>query len=112
MFSRPKPVPQITVHQLKKWMESDEEFLLVDVREPDEYAACCIEGSRLIPLRQIAHRVGELDKSVKTVVMCRSGGRSAQAAEFMIACGFTDVVNLQGGILAWSDAIDPSMPKY
>lgn len=79
-------------------VDADTQF--VDVRRPDEVAAGSIEGSVNIPLDQLVARVNELNPLRRTVVVCRSGGRSAQAAEFLTAAGFVDVVNLEGGILA------------
>jgi rhodanese-related sulfurtransferase len=65
-----------------------------------------------IPMGQIADRIGELDPSKETVVICRSGGRSMQVARFLEQRGFKDVANLSGGILAWSSELDPSIPAY
>lgn len=77
---------------------------LVDVREPDEVATGTLPGAVNIPLGTLPGRVGELDPSRRVVLLCRSGGRSTQAAEFLTASGFGDVVNLAGGMLAWADA--------
>jgi rhodanese-related sulfurtransferase len=77
---------------------------LVDVREPDEVAGGTLPGAVNIPLGDIPARVGELDPSRRVVLLCRSGGRSGQAAEFLAASGFDDVVNLTGGMLAWAEA--------
>ena len=73
---------------------------LIDVREPDEVAAGTLPGAVNIPLGELPDRLGELDKARRVVVLCRSGGRSTQAAEFLTGQGFTDVVNLEGGMLA------------
>ncbi|MDH3680263.1 MAG: rhodanese-like domain-containing protein [Acidimicrobiia bacterium] len=73
---------------------------LIDVREPDEVAAGALPGSVNIPLGDLPVRVGELDPSRRVVLLCRSGGRSASAAEFLVASGFDDVINLAGGMLA------------
>lgn len=112
MFFKKQSLPTIDVNQLKEMMDNGEDFSLVDVREPDEYEFCSLPGSTLIPLGEIANRYVELDSSRKTVVMCRSGGRSAQAVEILQEKGFQNIYNLEGGILAWSDRIDPSVPKY
>ncbi len=77
---------------------------LVDVREPEEVAAGTLPGAVNIPLGELPARVGELDRGRRVVLLCRSGGRSTQAAEFLSASGFGDVVNLAGGMLAWTDA--------
>ena len=76
----------------------------LDVREPDEVAKGTLAGTRNIPLRELQDRLGELDAGERVVVMCRSGGRSTQVAEILTAAGFTDVVNLDGGWLAWEKA--------
>lgn len=76
---------------------------LVDVREPDEVSAGTLPGAVNIPLGDLPSRLGELDKTRRVVVLCRSGGRSTQAANILTDAGFTDVVNLEGGMLAWAD---------
>ncbi|MEM9561510.1 MAG: rhodanese-like domain-containing protein [Actinomycetota bacterium] len=77
---------------------------LIDVREPDEVAGGTLPGAVNIPLGDLPTRVGELDQARRVVLLCRSGGRSTKAAEFLTASGFGDVVNLAGGMLAWDDA--------
>ncbi len=77
---------------------------LIRVREPDEVAGGTLPGAVNIPLGNLPGRVGELDPSKRVVLLCRSGGRSGQAAEFLTGSGFGDVVNLTGGMLAWADA--------
>ena len=77
---------------------------LIDVREPDEVAGGTLAGAVNIPLGDLPARVGELDPSRRVVLLCRSGGRSTQAAEFLTDAGFGDVVNLAGGMLAWAEA--------
>lgn len=77
---------------------------LIDVREPDEVAGGTLAGAINIPLGDLPARVGELDPSRRVVLLCRSGGRSTQAAEFLTDSGFGDVVNLAGGMLAWAEA--------
>ena len=76
----------------------------VDVREPDEVARGTLPGTTNIPLGQLPERLGELDTGRRVVVLCRSGGRSTQAAEILTEAGFADVVNLEGGMLAWDKA--------
>jgi adenylyltransferase/sulfurtransferase len=100
------------VTELKAKMDRHERFVLVDVREPLEYQICRIPGARLIPLGELPKRANELDPSEEIVVHCKSGVRSAKAVEFLTKAGFGKVKNLQGGILAWSDKIDESVPKY
>ena len=104
---------EITVTELKAKMDSGEEFQLIDVRMPDEWAVAKIEGAKLIPLPQILQRMDELDGSKEVVVHCKMGGRSARAIEALQRAGFEgEMANLIGGITAWSDEIDPSVPKY
>lgn len=102
---------EITVQELKEKKEAGEDFFLLDVREGWEYEVSNIEGVH-IPLGELPDRVGELEdqRHAEFVVMCRSGGRSGRATEFLTAQGFTNVHNLKGGITAWSKEIDPSMP--
>ena len=86
---------------------------LVDVREDWETELAPVPSPHLhIPMGQIAERVGELDPNSATVVICRSGGRSAEVARFLSTRGFEKVFNLTGGILAWSRDIDPKIPQY
>jgi rhodanese-related sulfurtransferase len=86
---------------------------LLDVREDWEIALAPVPGECLhIPMAEISQRLGELDPHTETVVICRSGGRSAQVAEFLAARGFSSVFNLAGGILAWSRDLDPRIPQY
>ena len=103
---------QMDVTELKAKMDRGDRFVLIDVREPHEYQICRIPGSQLIPLKELPQRVGELNQADEIVVHCKSGGRSAKAVEFLTKAGFGKVSNLQGGILAWSDEVDPSVPKY
>jgi adenylyltransferase/sulfurtransferase len=103
---------EITPLDLKAKMDRGDQFVLVDVREPEEYAICRIPGSKLIPLRTVYERLHELSSADEIVVHCRSGVRSGQAVEFMKQAGYRKVKNLVGGILRWSDDVDPSVPKY
>ena len=105
-------VPAISVSELKRKMDAGEAFQLIDVREPFEYEIAHIEGARLIPLGEIADRAGQLPCEQPTVVHCHSGQRSAQAVHLLQERGFTKVYNLSGGIDAWSEEIDPTVPKY
>jgi molybdopterin/thiamine biosynthesis adenylyltransferase/rhodanese-related sulfurtransferase/molybdopterin converting factor small subunit len=103
---------EIDAVELKAKMDRGDEFVLVDVREPHEYQICRIPGSKLIPLGEIPKRVNELNSADDIVVHCKMGGRSAKAVEFLKQAGFRKVKNMKGGILAWSDKVDPSVPKY
>jgi rhodanese-related sulfurtransferase len=86
---------------------------LLDVREDWELALAPVPGDVVhIPMGEISHRIGELDSERETVVICRSGARSAQVARFLEAQGFSSVFNLAGGILAWSRDLDPRIPQY
>jgi molybdopterin/thiamine biosynthesis adenylyltransferase/rhodanese-related sulfurtransferase len=104
-------VPAISVEQLKQKLDAKEDIFILDVREPHEYDICNINGY-LIPVGDLPKRVSELDSSREIVAHCRSGVRSAKAVNFLRAAGFKKVYNLTGGILAWADKIDRSMPKY
>src|SRR5258706_16131653 len=104
---------EITVSELKARMDAGDDIQLIDVRQPDEYAFARIEGAKLIPLGEIMSRLGEIDEVRETVIHCKMGGRSARAIEAMERSGFKGTVkNLVGGITAWSNEIDPSVPKY
>ena len=105
-------IPEITPVELKKKMDAHENFVLIDVREPHEYQICKIPGSKLIPLGEIAQRMAELNSADEIVVHCKSGMRSSKAVEFLMKSGFKKIHNLKGGILAWSDQVDSSVPKY
>ncbi len=104
-------IPQMTVHELKQRMDAGEEVFILDVREPYEYQIANI-GGKLIPLNDVPQRLAEIDPAQEIVVQCRSGARSQRVAEFLKQNGYSRVVNLAGGILAWSDQIDPSVQKY
>jgi len=105
-------IPEMSPHELKRRMDSGEPFELIDVREPFEYEIARIDGAKLIPLGEISERLDELSGEQPIVVHCHSGKRSAQAARLLQQRGFANVYNLEGGIDAWSDQIDPSVPKY
>lgn len=86
---------------------------MIDVRQPDEYAFAKIDGAKLIPLGEIPSRMGELDPNKEVILHCKMGGRSARAIEFLQANGYTGPLkNLRGGITAWSNEVDPKIPKY
>ena len=108
----PVTVPEISAREVKRMMDDERPFVLVDVREPHEYQICNIPGSKLIPLGEIPRRMHELSSADEIVVHCRSGQRSAQAVGFLMKAGFRKIHNLQGGVLAWADEVDPTMPRY
>ena len=103
---------EITPLELKARIDKGDDIFILDVREPHEYDIAKIEGSTLIPLGQVAQRVGELDSTADIIVHCKMGGRSAKAQGILKEMGFSRVANLSGGILRWSDEVDPSVPKY
>jgi molybdopterin/thiamine biosynthesis adenylyltransferase/rhodanese-related sulfurtransferase len=105
-------VPTITATELKTKIDRKEKFVLVDVREPFEYDISRIPGSKLIPLGELPARLSELDSADDIVLHCKVGGRSAKALRILQEAGFRKLNNLQGGITAWSDEVDPSIPKY
>jgi len=105
-------IREITAREVKKMMDEKKPFVLIDVREPHEFQICRIPGSKLIPLGEVPKRMNELNSADEMVVYCRSGQRSARAVDLLMKAGFRKVHNLGGGILAWSDQVDPSVPKY
>lgn len=103
---------EVTVQELKKLIDENADFQLIDVREPHEYQVANLQGE-LIPLGQVEANVDKIARDKQVVVHCRSGARSGNAIAALEArYGFTNLYNLKGGILAWSDQIDPSVPKY
>jgi sulfur-carrier protein adenylyltransferase/sulfurtransferase len=105
-------IPEISPHELKRRMDAGERFELIDVREPFEYEIAQIDGAKLIPLGEIAERLDELEREQPIIIHCHSGMRSAQAVQLLQERGFAKVYNLEGGIDAWSDQVDPNVPKY
>jgi adenylyltransferase/sulfurtransferase len=103
---------EITSVELKQRLDKGDRLRIIDVREPNEYQINRIAGSDLIPLGEIPRRYAELDPADEVVVLCKMGGRSAKAADFLRSVGFKRVLNLKGGILDWVDKVDPSQPKY
>lgn len=104
---------EITALELKQRLDRGDDLQLIDVREPNEFEIARIPGTTLIPLGQISSRMGEIDPSRETVVHCKMGGRSAKAIRTLHAAGFAGrLLNLKGGITAWSDEVDPSVAKY
>ena len=104
-------VPEIRPEELKRRLDNGEDILVLDVREPHEYEICHLRG-HLIPLGDLPRRVHELDSSREIVAYCKIGVRSAKAVEFLRSMGFRRVRNLTGGIDAWAERIDPTMPRY
>jgi sulfur-carrier protein adenylyltransferase/sulfurtransferase len=104
-------IPQLSVQELKRRLDAGEDVQLIDVREPYEYQIAQI-GGKLIPQNEVPQRLAEIDRNREVVVHCRSGARSQRIAEFLAQNGYPQVANLAGGILAWSDEIDPKIQKY
>lgn len=106
-------MPEITATELKGRLDQGDDIQIVDVREPNEYQLARLPDSIHIPLGQVVNRMAEIDPSRETVVHCKMGGRSARAIEALKRAGFTGpLTNLKGGITAWSNEVDPSVPKY
>ena len=103
---------EIDVVDLKQRLDRGDPIFVLDVREPHEYQICSLPDTVLIPLGDLPKRVNELNSADDIVVHCKSGMRSAKAVDFLKKAGFRKVKNLKGGILAWSDRVDPSVPKY
>jgi adenylyltransferase/sulfurtransferase len=104
-------IPQIQPEELKRRLDAGEDIFILDVREPHEYQICNL-GGYLIPINDLPKRVNELDSSRQIVAHCKTGGRSGRAVEFLRQAGFKNALNLAGGITAWSDKVDPKVPKY
>jgi adenylyltransferase/sulfurtransferase len=109
--AEPAPGAEIDVQTLKDWMDKKKKFVLLDVREPNEYEIANL-GGKLIPLGSLAENISQLDSADEIVVHCKMGSRSARAQAVLNKFGFKKVFNLEGGIDAWSTQIDPSLPRY
>lgn len=105
---------QITPQLLQQWLEDRgrKPPVLLDVREPWEHQKCRIEGSMLAPMNTIPARARELDPETDTVLICHHGVRSYQVGLFLERNGFSNLYNLQGGVNAWADQVEPAMPRY
>ncbi|MFZ1087014.1 MAG: rhodanese-like domain-containing protein [Terracidiphilus sp.] len=104
-------IPQMNVKELKRRIDAGEEAYILDVREPWEFKVAQI-GGKLIPMNEIPQRLSEIDHEREIIVHCHHGVRSQRVAEFLQKSGFPRVVNLAGGIDAWSREVDPQVPKY
>ena len=111
-MSGPSVPGEIDAVQLKAKLDRGDNFTLIDVREPHEFQICRIPGSKLMPLGELPKHLNELDPSAEYVMHCKMGGRSAKAVELLKQSGFKNVTNMTGGITAWSDKVDPTVPKY
>lgn len=106
-------INEISAADLKKRLDAGDDIQLIDVRQPDENAFAKIAGAKLIPLGDVMKRMNEIDETRETVIHCKMGGRSARAIEMLRAAGFKgELKNLKGGITAWSNEVDPKVPKY
>jgi rhodanese-related sulfurtransferase len=103
---------EISVHELKRRRDAGERLMLLDVREPDEIATAALTDATFIPMAEVPGRLGDLPGDVPIVVMCHGGTRSGRVTGFLNAQGFPNAVNLAGGIDAWSESIDPTVPRY
>ncbi|WP_407695662.1 rhodanese-like domain-containing protein [Shewanella psychropiezotolerans] len=110
--SEVKAYKEIEAKELKAWMDKDKHVILIDVREPFEREICMIAGSQFIPMQEFDAHLAELDPSRELVFHCKLGGRSAKVCDKLIELGFNKVTNLNGGILAWIDQVDPSLTRY
>lgn len=103
---------QFTPGELRAHLEGGAEPVLLDVREPWEYDLARIPGSRLLPMGEIMNRMDELDAAAEIVVICHHGVRSRQVGHLLESRGFTDIINLRGGVDAWANEVDGEMPRY
>jgi adenylyltransferase/sulfurtransferase len=111
--AQPSALEEITATELSQRMARDQKPQVIDVREKFEYEIARIPGTKLIPLGQVVTRMNEIDPSRETVVHCKTGVRSAKAIEALKQAGFPGrLLNLKGGITAWSDEVDPNVAKY
>lgn len=106
MIQRIEPI------ELKARLDAGDEIVLLDVREDAELEICKIDGVTHIPLSEFQQRYEELDRSRTIVCICHHGMRSANAAGFLAEQGFSDLINLTGGVDAWAEQVDPGMPRY
>lgn len=102
----------IRVNELKKWMNSNKQFQLIDVRESFEWDICKIPNAELIPMNSIPNNLDKIRKDIPVVVHCKKGGRSQRVIEHLKLHNFTNLINLEGGILEWIVKIDNTMEKY
>jgi rhodanese-related sulfurtransferase len=105
---------EIDVHEVNRLIQQGEDFLFLDVRQPDEFRVASLPGTVLIPLGELGHRLQELEqyRNSRIVVHCHHGARSMRAVMGLRQAGFAAAQNMAGGIEAWSQAIDPQVPRY
>lgn len=102
---------EISVIELKSRLDNGDELQLIDIRETNEYDYCNI-GAELIPMGDLMANIDRIARDKDVVLHCKSGGRSSAMVKALMSRGFDNVINLSGGIMAWADQIDPSIPKY
>lgn len=103
---------QFSAPELQQYLQQGAKPLLLDVREPWEFDICHIEDSKLISMAYIPRRIKELDKDQEIVVICHHGVRSLEVAQYMTHHGFSNIINLIGGVAAWAQEVDHDMPTY
>ena len=102
----------ITAEQLSTLLDNRDKVVLLDVRDPWEFEICRLTGSLNIPMNEIAGKMAELDPDSRTIVICHFGMRSMDVANYLESAGFGNIVNLEGGLDAWAEQVDPDMPRY
>jgi rhodanese-related sulfurtransferase len=105
-------VSEISALELKARRDRGETPLVIDVREHWELQLASIPGVLHVPMSQIPNRLSEFSRDTEIIVMCHAGGRSMRVAHFLVNQGFTKVANLTGGISAWSEEVDATVPHY
>jgi len=108
----PQTNDDISVRELARKRNAGEDFVLLDVREPDELELAALSGAVHVPMREIPARLNEIPREREIVVMCHGGVRSDSVAHYLRAQGYARVLNLAGGIDAWSCEVDPTTPRY
>ena len=103
---------EIDVKTLKNKLDDDDDFMLIDVREDKELEVCKIDEAIHIPMGIVSDRLNEIDSNKPVVIMCKSGGRSAQVCQYLNENGYSNIYNLNGGITSWALEIDPDMATY
>ena len=105
-------IKEITVAELKNKFDNNDDFMLLDVRNIQEFLFSKINGSIHIPMNEIMDRINELDSNKEIIIQCKSGKRSARVCEYLMTQNFNNVKNLKGGIISWADEIDSSIQVY
>jgi adenylyltransferase/sulfurtransferase len=103
---------EVSVQEAHRQLHAAQPPLLIDVREPSEFAVCQIPGARLIPMATVPERLAEIPRDLPVLIHCHHGGRSLRVTQFLRAKGYAQVSNVQGGIDAWSLQVDPAIRRY